>query len=206
MSVRLIILLPLLLSSCTGLNSIYYQGHQVAQAIGVAPLSKIERNERWVLPRDTRFYLAKNNVLSEYSGDNAIALSRLVERSMSQHFGLIRQGLYPESLENSLASAQMAGSQFVVYPRILRWDNKHGTWSEIFYALRNDSNEDIVAGFGLDRAAVQIIIIDVSSGEMMDFVQVEAGSGLFGLYGDTPDSLISSALSSYFAQIALVKG
>jgi len=206
MTVRFIALVFLLVSGCSSLNTAYYEAHQLAQAVGVAPLSSVDRNDRWVIPRKARFYVAKNNVLADLSSDNSTLLTRLVEQSMRQHFGSVRQGLYPESLENSIRSAKMTGSQFVVYPKVLRWDDKLGTWTEIFYSLRNQSNSEIVEGFGLDRAAVQIIILDASSGAVVDFVHLEAGSGLFGLYGDRPESLIVPTLSDYFGQLALVKG
>ncbi|NKB31815.1 MAG: DUF4823 domain-containing protein [Pseudomonadales bacterium] len=206
MSFRFIALSLLLLNSCSTLNTVYHESHQLAQFAGIAPLNQVERNSRWVLPRDSSFYVAKNNDLAAMSIDGAAGLSQLVEQAITDHFSAVRGGLYPESLNNSLASAKMAGSQFVIYPKLLVWDDKLGTWAEIFYSLRNHSNQQIVAGFGLDRAAVQIIILDVASGDLVDFVQVEAGSGLFSLYGDQPANLILPTLSDYFSKLAMSSG
>ena len=196
----------LALSSCSTLNSVYYESHQLAQTAGLVALNQVNRSSRWVLPRDSSFYVAKNNDLASLNAESASGLSQLIEQAISKHFSAIRSGVYPESIDNSLASAHMAGTQFVIYPKLMVWDDKLGTWTEILYSLRNNSNQQIMAGIGLDRAAVQIIILDVASGELVDFVVVEAGSGLFSLYGDNPASLIISPLSEFFSQLAVTTG
>lgn len=53
---------------------------------------------------------------------------------------------------------------------------------------------------------MQIIILDVANGELVDFVQLAAGSGLFSLYDDRPAQLILPTLSDYFFQLAISTG
>jgi hypothetical protein len=206
MLARIMLFSLLVLSSCSTLNSVYYESHQLAQAAGLVSLNQVNRTSRWVLARDSSFYIAKNTDLASLSAESASGLSQIIEHAVGNHFSAIRSGLYPESIENSLASAQMAGSQFVIYPKLMVWDDKLGTWTEILNSLRNKSNQQILAEIGLDRAAVQIIILDVANEELVDFVLVEAGSGLFSLYGDNPSSLIMSPLSEFFSQLAVTTG
>ena len=45
------LLLPglLFLSAWSTVNSVYYESHQLAQAVVLAPLQQVERSARWVL-------------------------------------------------------------------------------------------------------------------------------------------------------------
>ncbi|MCH7815028.1 MAG: DUF4823 domain-containing protein [Proteobacteria bacterium] len=188
------------------MNSIYYESHQLMQASGLIRTEAVHRSSRWVLPRDARLYLARSNALADISAEHSKVLTAAVENAILTSFSQVRTGLYPESVDFSLVSAGMAGANFVIYPKLLHWDDKLGSWSEIIASLRNDSSQGIVSKFGLDRVVVQIIILDVASGSLVDFVQVEAGSGLLSLYGDQPGSLLLPVLQAYFEKLALTTG
>ncbi len=196
----------LFVTACHVIDDAQYQSQQLILASGLITNGDIQRSSRWVLPRDSRFYVARSNALAELGQEHSTVLTRTVSTALAASFVSVRTGLFPESMEFALLSARSAGANFVVYPKLLIWDDKLGTWGEILESLRYDSNSEIVAGFGLDKALVQLIILDVPSGAMVDLVQVQAGSGLLSLYADRPESVLLPTLEAYFSELALSAG
>lgn len=129
---------------------------------------------------------------------HANALTELLETAVSNSFSGVSIGLFPESPDYALRSAQRAGSNYVVYPRLLAWDDRLGTLTEILTSLRQDSNEEIVAKVGLDHALVQLIILDTMSGKQVDIARIESGSGWLSLYDDEPATILLPGLLEYF--------
>jgi hypothetical protein len=206
MSVRLVCLLSLSLAGCSSLNMLYNDSREMVQGSGLIRSESITRNSRWVLPRNSSFYLARSSTLADVSIDETRTLTTVVEEAALRHFRRVRIGLFPESLDYSLTSASMAGANYVIYPTLLTWDDNLGTWTEIAQSLLNDSTDEIVTSFGLDQVAVQIIILDTATGNMVDLVKVESESGFFSLYGDQPGALLAPALENYFSNLALKTG
>ena len=130
-------------------------------------------------------------------------VTSLVAAALNRQFSDIRVGGMPESLGLSITSARMAGANFVIYPKVLLWDDRVGTWGEIYRSLHSNGSEEIVQSFGLDRARLQIIIMDATNNIMVDLVEVEADSGLLSLYADQPGTLLIPALEDYFSKLAL---
>ena len=204
---RIILVFMLVSSSaCSVIDTAYYESQQFIRSSGLVRSGAIVRSSRWVLPRNSRFYVARSSALADLGQEHSKLLSDVIGAALSANFSQVRSGVFPESLEMSLLSARGAAANFVIYPKLLIWDDKLGTWREILDSLRNDSSQQIVDGFGLDRALVQLVIIDVPTGSMVDLVQLEAGSGVFSLYGDRPELLLLPTLEEYFAKLAVTTG
>ncbi len=189
------------LLGCTSLNSVYQESRELFEASKLLGTGEVVRDTNWVIPAHSSFYVARSNHLSNSNPEHANALIGLLETAISNSFSGVRIGLFPESTDFALRSAQRAGSNYVVYPRLLRWDDRLGTWTEVMTSLRQDSNEDIVAGFGLDQALVQLIIIDANSGKQVDLARIESGSGWLSLYGDNPATILLPSLMEYFSSL-----
>lgn len=199
-----VLLLTLLISpllGCSSLNSAYQESRELFEASQLLGNGEVTRDSNWVIPAQSSFYVARSNHLSSSNPEHANVLIQLLETAIGNSFSGVRIGLFPESADFALRSAQRAGSNYVVYPRLLRWDDRLGTWSEIMTSLRQDSNQDIVDGFGLDQALVQLIIIDANSGKQVDLARIESASGWLSLYGDDPATILLPSLMEYFSSL-----
>ena len=190
--------LALTLNSCGSMNAAWQESRQLFEASQLLTTTEIRRESRWVIPAHTSFYIARSQHISSVSPEHANTLTTLLETAVSNNFNGVRIGLFPESPDYALRSAQRAGSNYVVYPRLLRWDDRLGSWTEILGSLRQDSNEEIVASVGLDQALVQLIIADTMSGKQVDIARIESGSGWLSLYGDKPATILLPGLLEYF--------
>jgi hypothetical protein len=186
------------LVSCSSMNSAWQESRQLFEASQLLTTTAIRRETRWVIPAHASFYIARSQHISSVNPAHANALTDLLETAVSNSFSGVRIGLFPESPDYALRSAQRAGSNYVVYPRLLAWDDRLGTWTEILTSLRQDSNEEIVAKVGLDHALVQLIILDTMSGKQVDIARIESGSGWLSLYDDQPATILLPGLLEYF--------
>lgn len=191
-------MLAILLSSCTSMSTAWQESRELFEASRLLTTTDIRRESRWVLPANASFYIARSQHISSVSPEHANTLTSLLESAVSNSFNGVRVGLFPESPAYALSSAKRAGSNYVIYPRLLRWDDRHGTWTEILTSLREDTNEEIVASFGLDQALVQLIILDTTSGKQVDIARIESGSGWLSLYDDRPETILLPGLLEYF--------
>ena len=187
-----------MLGSCSSANFAWQESKDLFEASQLLTTTNIRRESRWVLPAHASFYIARSQNISSISAQHANTLTNLLETAVSSNFSGVRVGLFPESPAYALNSAQRSGINYVVYPRLLRWDDRLGNWTEILTSLRQDSNEEIVASFGLDKAQVQLIILDTVSGKQVDIVRIDSGSGWLSLYADKPESILLPGLLEYF--------
>jgi hypothetical protein len=92
----------------------------------------------------------------------------------------ITTGAREETLTQAVESARRLGLDYVVYPRILLWEDRAGETT------------------GLpDRVAIQILVVEAASGESIDRRIVEATSGAYALRADHPQDLIEGAVRTW---------
>jgi Domain of unknown function (DUF4823) len=92
----------------------------------------------------------------------------------------VTTGVREESLAQAVASARRLGSQYVVYPRILLWEDRAGETT------------------GLpDRVAIQILLVEAAGGESVDRRIVEATGRTYGWRAGHPQDLIEGAVRTW---------
>ena len=197
----LLSLIMLILNACSTVHMAMTESRGLLEAGKMVPAAGFQRSSRWTLPANAHVYLARNGYMNSSQPGAGAALTDALERSLQANFAQVRVGIYPESVEASMRTASMTAHQYLVYPHLLVWDDRNSTWTEIFSSLRNQSNEQIVEGIGLDRVSLKLTIYDVTTGNQIDRVQIEASSGLLGMYGDKPPQLLAPALNSYFSAL-----
>ncbi|MES3008078.1 MAG: DUF4823 domain-containing protein [Pseudomonadota bacterium] len=206
------------LLSCTGLQTLYNDSLAVSGSAGLTAEHRIERNSHWVLPQDTSFYVAMSGindvlVLSpplEPVHDESLEqqtsrdlrnppdqVSDLLIDEISLRFPRVLRAGQTESLFNARQSALSNGLDYVVYPRLLVWEDTAGTWSEIAATLRYTEGQALLDGFGLDRARLQLTVLETNSGRIMDVVSIDSRGGVLALYQENPQRLLASALGRY---------
>lgn len=197
-------LIVMSLTACTSLSETVISARDFTMGSSLFSHGSSTRTSRWVLKRDSQFYVARNNRLTELNSINSDALSIVIQRAISENFALSRVGLLPESFQQALAKADSLGADYLVFPSIVKWNDRVGFGPEVTPQLSYDANSQISSKFGLDRALVQLMIVHAASGSVMDVIKLEASSGLltpFSTSRVSPESILLPELQTLFASL-----
>lgn len=103
-----------------------------------------------------------------------------VTRAFSPHLVKTTQGKGFQTRDKALETARAGGYRYLIQPEILHWEDRATEWS------------------GLpDQIKVEIDVIDVASGEVLDSAVIEGKSKWATLGGDQPQDLLESPLTDY---------
>ncbi|MGJ8690016.1 MAG: DUF4823 domain-containing protein [Gammaproteobacteria bacterium] len=207
----------LALNACGHVHHLYNQGVSMTGATGLIPDHQVQRNGNWVLAQDTSFYVALSGLsdmdTAVLSSDKALAVAGdpgplvedqvadLVSNEISRKFPRVMRASAAETLFAARQSALDYRIDFVVYPRIYVWEDTVGTWSEIADALRYRKADNMGSSFGLDRARLQLTLLDSTSGRIIDVVSIETRAGILGLYEENPQRLLAGAVGRYVSSL-----
>ena len=206
-------LLVLVLSGCGHVHHLYNQGVAVTGATGLIPDHRVQRSGNWVLGQDTSFYVAlsgmstmpeavlsSNKVMATVGEQSAMVEDQLADvlaSEIGRKFPRVMRAAATETLFDARQSALDYRIDFVVYPRIYVWEDTVGTWSEIADALRYRQAQNMGAAFGLDKARLQLTLMDSTSGRILDVVSIDTRAGILDLYAENPQRLLASAVGRY---------
>jgi len=199
------------LSACGHVQHLYNQGVEATGATGLIPDHRVSRNSNWVLGQDTSFYVALSGLAAIQEAvlnhDTAVVepdafyvedqVADLLANQISQQFPRVMRANGTESLFDARQSALENRIDFVIYPRVYVWEDTVGTWSELANALRYRKGTDMGAAFGLDRARLQLTLLDATSGRILAVVTIDTRAGVINLYEENPQRLLASAVGRY---------
>jgi len=188
-------------NACSNVQSVVYDGLNAGRSAGLLANHKIDRTNHWVLPVDSSFYVAVNSIGSEYGDTIGVKVSEIIHQEVSKRFHSVMKADAAESLDYAKNSANLNGLDYLVYPNIFVWRDTPGTWTEIGQLLRSSSSSAIVNEFGLNRVMVQIVLLESSTGLVIDIASIESQSGLLTLYEESPDSLLVTGVGQYFQSL-----
>lgn len=203
---RLVLVFFILLAGCTSLSELYLESADLVKSSYLFTTGETTRSSQWVLARETHFYLARNNELTEINFLHSDALTAAISEAIRYSFRHATVGMLPESLPQALRSADRNAADFLLFPSIMVWDDRASTWTETFDALRYNSNADIRTGFGLDKTRLQLMVVHAATGKTFDVVRIDSSSGVLTLYDDTPDKVVLPVLKSFFASLVAAAG
>jgi len=198
--------------SCTNMQSLWLDGLAVSSQTGLTPEHHIQRNGHWVLPQNTSFYVAQGDIPDldvlrplatppdQEPVDNPWDpdhLGALLAREVARHFPLVLRAERSESLFAALQSAQQHGIDYVLYPRMQHWQDGAGTWTEVADSIRYRESIEVGDTIGLDRARLQLTLLETSSGRIVDVVSIETRGGVLTVYGENPQGLLVAAVGRY---------
>jgi hypothetical protein len=126
-----------------------------------------------------------------------VSLSLLLSGEVRRQFPRVLRAERSETLFDARQSAVRNRIDFVIFPRILLWEDTVGTWCELADTLRHRTGQELQDDFGLDRARIQLTVLDITTGRVVDVVAIDTRAGLLGLYRDAPDRLLVAALCRY---------
>ena len=191
-------------------SHLYNQGLALTSSAGILDDHEVTRSSHWVLSQDVSFYIALSG-LEQYPFQRPAqpkelpstlpvpedSLSLLLSGEVRRQFPRVLRAEGSETLFDARQSAVRNRIDFVIFPRILLWEDTVGTWRELADTLRHRSGSELQDAFGLDRARIQLTVLDVTTGRVVDVVAIDTRAGLLGLYDDSPDRLLVAALGRY---------
>ena len=191
----------LLIVGCSTANLIKDEAVTLVQRSGIQTQVRVERRSQFTLPRASSFYLARNPAIDELTLSYGFAVTEVLETEAARYFGIVQTGMMPENLAMAMRSAARSGLDFIVFPRLLAWDDDIGNWVELGQSLVNESSRQTRERLGLDEVELQLMMIHAATGRVVDVANVAANSGMLSFYGDKPDTLLQRALRDYFSAL-----
>jgi len=191
-----------LTSACSLFNQAYYNTTEIAKFTGLIDRQQIKRSGQWVLAPESSFYIGVNPDINQVSAELSDHVSRVLETAAKSQFFQVKRGDESETYRHAATNASRRGYRYLVYPEILVWDNRIGSWTELAQVLKTENSQGIVDNFGRDHVRLQINLSESSSRRLVDLAFVEAESGLLTIYGNDPQKLLQGVVSEYFERLS----
>ena len=215
---RWLLLIVLSLSVFTGCMhpvTAWNQAEQFSRDIKLLDNYQLQRQSTWVLPASISIYIA----MPATSADNrplAEALNHNIYTAFAAYFPNLIQSVQPLSYSDALKAAGKNDSVYMVYPRVLAWENGVGGWQDfkekqtINQPGQGDTQLGVVVGdtlsavsaIGRDVVEVQLTLVEVKSSRIVDVAYIRSKSGYFTYWGEAPADLLLKPLTAYARSFA----
>ncbi|WP_150303933.1 DUF4823 domain-containing protein [Pseudomonas saliphila] len=152
---------------------------------------RINRSATWTLESDASLYIAQGHFLPvghPYSRPNVVAEEAFA--AAAQVFPLVQRAQQPAGLEEALDQARLQRSDFLLYTRFASAEGaepkqQQDQWSEL----------------GVDKAMLQLILMETSTRHVVDFVTIETKGGFLQFFKAKPSTLLRPPLEDYSRQL-----
>ena len=159
-----------------------------AEAFKLIAQSDVRRNNHRILAHDTRLYVAIPTGMA--LGDYDRTLAGWLESQFELYASYVLKGRQVESLPRAVQTAASKGLDYVLYGRLLIWENHIGSWREF------EESPDISA-VGRDRIQLRILLVEVPSADIVDVVAISGRSGILTFLGDQPGDLAFEPIDQF---------
>lgn len=185
-----IILAGVLATGCT-FNHVVNDTRSVLSDLQLIEQYRHSSGRDWVAPRTSSWLVA----VSRDGPDNATdqALSRQLAAALRQSFATVAVADAPSTPADAVRLARHNQADFMVYPQLILSGDGAYSVSEWVDASKSTQGKP----FGWDRAAMNLLVFDVHSGQLLDTVSLEAKeSWLPGVNGNL-DGLFDTAFTRF---------
>ena len=110
--------------------------------------------------------------------------AQIIQAAFSRHARHVRVGRNAQSLKEAAGAARETGSEYLVYSRILHWEERATEWSG-----------------RPDRVQVKLEIVDVDTGKTVTSAVAKGKSGLATFGGDRPEDLLPKPIGEFVASL-----
>ncbi len=165
-----------LLASCAGTDVETHDGQEVAE--DQAGSGKLRRGANVYVAQPADRVTAKST-----NPNSGRATAAAIANELKPFAGRVMRGTSVQMLDVALHDAQQNGAEYLIYPSIIRWDDKRTDW-------------------GANRSAVQVqlSVYESVSGKQVDAMLLQ-GTGK--VFGDevSPESLLKDPLQRYYKSV-----
>lgn len=152
---------------------------------------EITRSATWTLQPDSALFISQGHFLPvghSYSRPNVVAEETFA--AAVQVFPRVRRAEQPQGLEQALAEARRHGSDYLLYGRFARARDAVGD-------LEHWNESQQFADLGLDKAVLQLMLLETATERLIDFAVIEARGGFLQFYQAEPEDLLRRPLEDY---------
>jgi hypothetical protein len=110
--------------------------------------------------------------------------TQVIQAEFAKHLRHVVTGVEHQTFDSALSMAQYEGLTYLIYPRILHWEDRATEWSG-----------------KSDKVSVKISIIEASSGNEIDAVIITGKSKWATLGGDHPQELLPKPVGEYVSSL-----
>lgn len=152
---------------------------------------EIHRSASRKLQSDSQFYIAQGHFVPvghPYARPNVVAEEAFA--AAVKVFPRVRRAEQPLGLEEALAAARLQRAHYLLYSRFAsaregvstaeQWESSEG-WGDV----------------GIDRAVLQLILMETSTEHVVDFVTIETRGGFMQFYKANAEDLLRPPLEDY---------
>lgn len=155
---------------------------------------QIKRSANWRLQADSKLYIAQSHFMPvghPYARPNVLAEEAFA--AAVQVFPLVQRAAQPLGLEQALDEARRQKLDYLLYTRFASADSSGGD---------NQTQEQAEQGHvGRDRVVLQLMLLEVATSRMVDFVTVESRTGFLAFYKSRPEQLLREPMEDYTRQL-----
>ncbi len=181
----------LLLAACMKPSDMTQQARYYMGDTGLLDHYRITRSGNWRIQSDSQLYIAQGHFVPvghPYSRPNVVAEEAFA--AAVQVFPLVRRAEQPMGLDQALAQARAQRSDYLLYSRFARARDGASTVAEWDETRR-------FGDLGIDRANLQLVLMETSTQRVVDFVVVESKGGFLQFYKASPEDLLRRPLEDY---------
>ncbi len=116
--------------------------------------------------------------------ESGLQTSAEIENGLTKYHSIVVRANQPEVYEAALTSARNANARYLVLPEVQHWEDRATEWSG-----------------RPDKIIVKIWVIDVTSGDLLDVIDIKGTSKWLTFGGDHPQDLLEKPISDYFSSL-----
>jgi hypothetical protein len=186
-----LVLCLLLAAGCMKPSDMTQQARYYMGDAGLMDHYKITRSGNWRIQSDSQLYIAQGHFVPvghAYSRPNVVAEEAFA--AAVQVFPMVRRAEQPLGLEQALDQARAQRSDYLLYSRFASARDGASTMAEWEETRR-------FGDLGIDRAVLQLVLMETSSRRVVDFVVIESKGGFLQFYKASPEDLLRRPLEDY---------
>ena len=190
---RLIALIVVLvaLAGCMKPSDMHREARYYLGDAGLMDHYQIHRSANRKLQSDSRLYIAQGHFVPvghPYARPNIVAEEAFA--AAVKVFPLVQRAAQPLGLEEALLAARAERSHYLLYTRFA--GAREGVGSREQWESSQQWGD-----LGIDLAVLQLILMETSTGEIVDFVTIESRGGFLQFYKANAEDLLRAPLEDY---------
>lgn len=179
------------LGACTP-SQMRDEGHFYLSDAGLLENYQIQRSGNWRLQADSRLYIAQSHYDPVgYTDARPNILAEEAFAAAVQVFPMVRRAEQPLGLEEALTRARYEGMDYVLYTR----------FASARSSTRANRPEPPKGSIGRDQVVLQMLLMEVGTERLADFVTIENRTGFLNLSKSRPEDLLREPMQAYTRQL-----
>lgn len=188
----LLLILMVTLASCMKVSDLADGADYHLRGVGLLNHSEIKRANNWRLQADSHIHVSQGLFIPlGHPSAPANVVADETFNAFVEYFPRLSKASAPQGLEDALQAARSQGAHYMLYVRFAQGNDRIGNWEEL------KASGDTGARLGVDRGALQLMLLEVASGYLVDTANIRHRGGFLTFYNTKSEDLLRPALREY---------